>query len=104
MAEFRKRLACVIDAEGRVVRGYLVEGCDFDGTNEYIVTWKAPLFGGEARTNFAGTIGSAESEPVEPGLVTVGLGDQQNELRVRTFAADGSPAPRSFHIACFRDQ
>ncbi|MFA1548608.1 hypothetical protein [Actinomadura chokoriensis] len=104
MSGFEKRLACVIGADGGVVRGYLVEGCAFDGVNEYVVDWGVPLYGGDAKTNFAATIGSAEGETVEPGLITVGLGEGQNQLRVRTYAPDGTPAPRPFHIACFRDQ
>ncbi|MBP8812556.1 MAG: hypothetical protein KBE25_04455 [Laribacter sp.] len=103
MADFEKRLACVIKADGGVVRGYLIDGCKFNGVNEYIVTWKIPLQG-PCKTNFAGTIGSAETEPVEPGLITVGLTDDPMQLRVHTYDAAGKPAARSFHIACFRDQ
>lgn len=104
MAKFENRLACVVDAGGKVIRGYLIDGCRFDGVNEYVLTWKVDLHGGDAKTNFAGTIGSAETEPVEPGLITVGLGDGPNDLRVHTYAPDGTPQARSFHIACFRDQ
>ncbi|GII86938.1 hypothetical protein Ssi03_49280 [Sphaerisporangium siamense] len=103
MAEFEKRLACVIEADGSVNRGYLVAGCRFDGTNEYVIRWEVPLQG-KAKTNFAGTIGSALTEPVEPGLITVGLDEDPHQMVVRTYAPDGTPAPRSFHIACFRDQ
>ncbi|WP_433213702.1 hypothetical protein [Microtetraspora malaysiensis] len=103
MAEFEKRLACVIASDGSVVRGYLIDGCQFDGTNTYTLRWNVPLQG-EAKTNFAGTIGSVQTEPVRPGLITVGLGDTPNEMKVRTFDVDGTPAPRSFHLVCFRDQ
>ncbi|MEV0595587.1 hypothetical protein [Nonomuraea cavernae] len=103
MAEFEKRLACVIKADGSIARGFLVDDCRFDGTNEYVISWGVPLQG-EAKTNFAGTIGSALKEPVSPGLITVGLNDEPNQLVVRTFDPDGTPAARSFHIACFRDQ
>jgi hypothetical protein len=103
MAEFEKRLACVIAADGSVVRGYLIGGCEFDGVNAYTLTWKVPLQE-EAKTNFAGTIGSAMSEPVRPGLITVGLGDARDQMVVHTFDPDGTPAARSFHLVCFRDQ
>ncbi|MDA0633934.1 hypothetical protein OUY22_10935 [Nonomuraea sp. MCN248] len=100
---FEKRLACVVDADGSVVRGYLVDGCEFDGTNKYVVRWKVPLQG-EAKTNFAATVGSAMQEPVQPGLVTVGLNSDPNKMEVHTFAPDGTPSARSFHLVCFRDQ
>ncbi|MEV7008292.1 hypothetical protein [Streptosporangium sp. NPDC051022] len=103
MAEFEKRLACVIAEDGSVVRGYLIDGCEFDGTNTYTLSWGVPLQG-EAKTNFAGTVGSAQTESVRPGLITVGLGDAPNQMKVHTFDVDGTPAPRSFHLVCFRDQ
>ena len=102
--EFIKRLACVIDANGNVVRGFMVKGCELVGQNEYVITWDVPLHGGEAKTNFAATIGSATTEPVEPGFVTVSLDAAPDKLRVRTYATNGSPARRSFHIAAFRDR
>jgi hypothetical protein len=43
MAEFEKRLACVIRADGVIARGYMIDKCEFDGVNEYIITWKIPL-------------------------------------------------------------
>src|SRR5262249_3970276 len=103
MAEFEKRLACVIKADGTIVRGYMIDSCKKDGVNEYTVTWKVPLQG-EAKTNFAGTIGSAMGEPVEPGFITVGLTNDARQLQVHTYDTSGKPAPRSFHIAAFRDQ
>jgi hypothetical protein len=101
--DFEKRLACVIRADGGVVRGYLIDSCKLVGSNEYVITWKIPLQG-EAKTNFAGTIGSALSEEVQPGFITVGLGKDPKQLVVHTFDTAGKPAPRSFHIAAFRDQ
>jgi hypothetical protein len=71
MAEFENRLACVIKADGAIARGYMIETCEFDGVNEYVITWKNPLQGA-VKTNFSGTIGSALDEPVLPGLITVG--------------------------------
>jgi hypothetical protein len=103
MAEFEKRLACVIKADGTIVRGYMIDKCEFDGVNKYTITWKIPLQGA-AKTNFAGTIGSALEEPVAPGLITVGLAADPSQLLVHTFEPGGRPAARSFHIACFRDQ
>jgi hypothetical protein len=103
MAKFENRLACVISADGSVVRGYMIDKCELRGANEYIITWKIPLQG-EAKTNFAGTIGSAKEEPVEPGLITVGLMKDPNQMQVHTFDVSGKPAKRAFHIACFRDQ
>ena len=103
MSDFEKRLACVIKADGSVVRGYLIDSCKRNGTNEYIITWKIPLQG-DAKSNFAGTIGSAMEEPVEPGFITVGLTKDPKQLQVHTFDTSGKPAARSFHIATFRDQ
>ena len=45
MAEFEKRLACVIKADGTIARGYLIDNCNLVGVNEYIITWKIPLQG-----------------------------------------------------------
>src|SRR5215469_15325098 len=103
MADFEKRLACVIKADGGIARGYMIDTCTLVGVNDYIITWKIPLKG-EAKTNFAGTIGSATDEAVEPGFITVGLTSDPKQMRVRTYDATGKPAPRSFHIAAFRDQ
>ena len=103
MADFEKRLACVIRADGSIVRGYLIESCQLAGENEYILTWKVPLQG-EAKTNFAATIGSALIEAVDPGFITVALSNDPNKMHVRTYDVSGRPAKRSFHIACFRDQ
>ena len=94
-SEFEKRLACVIKADGGVVRGYLIDTCKHIGVNEYVITWKVPLQG-DAKTNFAGTIGSA--------AITVGLTSNPKQLRVHTYDVTGKPAARSFHIAAFRDQ
>src|SRR5215467_1333043 len=103
MAEFEKRLACVITADGKIARGYMIDKCKFDGVNAYTITWKIALQG-EAKTNFAGTIGSEQDEPVSPGLITVGLAKDPFQMQVHTFDPSGKPAARSFHIACFRDQ
>ena len=103
MAEFEKRLACVISADGTIARGYMIDKCEFDGVNEYVITWKIPLQG-EAKTNFAATIGSAMDEPVSPGLITVGLRGDPSQMQVHTFDSSGKPSTRPFHIACFRDQ
>lgn len=43
MAEFEKRLACVIAADGSIARGYMIDKCELVGTNEYVITWKVPL-------------------------------------------------------------
>jgi hypothetical protein len=104
MSNFDHRLACVIASDGSVVRGYKIGKCDVGGThgNEYVLTWEVPLQG-EAKTNFACTVGSAEFEPVEPGFCTVGLMKDPNQMWVHTFDSSGTPAPRSFHLACFRD-
>jgi hypothetical protein len=102
MAEFEKRLACVIKADGSIARGFMIDSCKRNGTNEYIITWKIPLQG-DVKTNFAGTIGSALEEKVEPGFITVGLTDDPKQLQVHTFDTEGKPAARPFHIAAFRD-
>jgi hypothetical protein len=102
MAEFEKRLACVIKADGSIARGYMIDKCEFNGVNEYIITWKIPLQN-VAKTNFSATIGSALDEPVLPGLITVGLTKEPLQMQVHTFDPDGTPAARPFHIAAFRD-
>jgi hypothetical protein len=103
MVEFEKRLACVIRADGSISRGYMIDRCEFNGVNEYIITWKIPLQE-SAKTNFAATIGSGMDEEVLPGLITVGLKDDPLQMQVHTFDPGGRPAARPFHIACFRDQ
>ena len=102
MAEFEKRLACVIAADGSVARGYKIEKCELMGANEYVITWQVPLQK-EAKTNFSCVIGSAAQEDVEPGFCTVGLMADANKMRVRTYDVAGKPAKRPFHLACFRD-
>jgi hypothetical protein len=84
MAEFEKRLACVIKADGTIARGYMIDKCEFDGVNAYTITWKISLQK-EAKTNFAGTIGSAQDEPVLPGLITVGLAKDPFQMRVLSY-------------------
>ena len=103
MAEFEKRLACVIRSDGTIARGYMIDKCELKGDNEYLITWNIPLQG-DAKTNFAGTIGSALGEDVQPGFITVGLTDDRSQMQVHTYDVDGKPARRSFHIACFRDE
>jgi hypothetical protein len=103
MAEFEKRLACVIKADGSIARGYMIDKCVFDGVNGYLITWKIPLQG-DAKSNFAGTIGSASDEKVEPGFITVGLAKDPKQMQIHTYDVSGKPAGRAFHIAAFRDQ
>jgi hypothetical protein len=103
MAEFENRLACVIKADGSIVRGYMIDKCQFNGVNDYVITWKIPLQGA-AKTNFAGTIGSCTDEDVSPGLITVGLAKDPSQMLVHTYDPGGKPAARPFHIDCFRDR
>jgi hypothetical protein len=102
MAEFEKRLACVIAADGSIARGYMIESCELVGANEYVITWKVPLQK-EAKTNFSCVIGSVAHEDVEPGFCTVGLLADPLQMRVRTYDVAGKPAKRPFHLAAFRD-
>jgi hypothetical protein len=89
----------VIEADGSVARGYMIESCEHKGDNEYITSWKIPLQG-EAKTNFAGTIGSALREPVELGFITVGLGCDPRKMQVRTMMCEASrPDARSISLA-----
>jgi len=37
MAEFEKRLACVIAADGSIARGYMIDRCELIGANEYVM-------------------------------------------------------------------
>ena len=76
MAEFEKRLACVIGADGKVIRGYLIDSCKLAEENEYVITWKVPL---------------------------LGLMSNPTQMHVHTYDAAGKPAKRPFHLACFRD-
>jgi hypothetical protein len=43
VANFEHRLACVINADGSIVRGYLIDSCELKGANEYVVPSKIPL-------------------------------------------------------------
>ena len=104
MAQFENHLACDIRADGAVLQGYMIESCELKGENEYLLTWKVPLQG-EAKTHFSGKVGSALDQPIDPGLITVGLDqDDPNKMHVHTYDMTGAPAKRSFHIVCFRDQ
>jgi hypothetical protein len=87
---FEKRLACVIKADGGVVRGYLIDSCRLVGANEYVITWKIPLQG-DVKTNFAGTIGSALGEEVQPGFITVGLGKDPGKTRNNCWCTRSTP-------------
>jgi hypothetical protein len=100
---FVNRLACVINADGTIARGYMIEKCELNGENEYIITWKLPLQG-EVKTNFSATIGSAKDEDVQPGLITVGLSKDSHQMRIKTYDPTGKAARRPFHIAAFRDK
>ena len=102
-ADFINRLACVINANGTIARGYMIESCELRGENEYIITWELPLQG-EAKTNFSATIGSGMSEAVQPGLITVGLCKSPHQMQVHTYDPSGKLARRPFHIAAFRDR
>jgi|GEM_PF-635301 len=102
-AEFVNRLACVIKADGSIARGFMIDSCEVNGENRYIITWKLPLQG-EAKTNFSATIGSSMEEAVQPGLITVGLMKDPHKMQVHTYDVSGKPAKRSFHIAAFRDR
>ena len=102
-ADFINRLACVINANGTIARGYMIESCELRGESEYIITWELPLQG-EAKTNFSATIGSGMFEAVQPGLITVGLCESPNQMQVHTYDTSGKPARRPFHIAAFRDR
>jgi hypothetical protein len=81
----------------------MVDKCEFDGVNGYVITWKIPLQGA-AKTNFAATIGSAVDEQVSPGFITVGLTSDPSQMQVHTYDVSGKRAARPFPIACFRDQ
>jgi hypothetical protein len=59
--EFCNRLACVINADGTIARGFMIEKSEMRGVGDYVITWKLPLQG-DAKTNFSGTIGSAMDE------------------------------------------
>ncbi len=102
MADFESRLACVIAADGRMVRGYRISSCEKVGVGDYVLSWLDELQG-SAKTNFSCVVGSEMYEDVEPGICTVGLLSDHHQMRVRTYATSGQPADRSFHLAVFRD-
>ena len=60
-------------------------------------------FRASAKTNFSCVVGSEMYEDVDPGICTVGLLPDAHEMRVRTYAPNGEPADRPFHLAVFRD-
>ena len=84
-------IALVINADGTIARGYMIERCELQGENRYVITWKVALQG-EAKTNFAGTIGSSLDEAVAPGLITVGLAKDPHQMQVHTYDPAGKPA------------
>jgi hypothetical protein len=75
MAEFEKRLACVIKADD----AYMIDSCKFNGVNEYITIWESPL-PEAANTNFAAAIDSGMDEDVLPRLITIGLKDDPLQM------------------------
>ena len=102
MADFEGRLACVIAANGKIVRGYRISECTRVGVGDYTISWLDELQG-SAKTNFSCVVGSEMYEDVEPGICTVGLLPDAHEMRVRTYDPSGKPADRPFHLAVFRD-
>jgi hypothetical protein len=102
MDDFESRLACVIAADGTIVRGYRISKSERVGLGHYVLTWQDPLQG-SAKTNFSCVVGSEMYEDVEPGICTVGLLTDHHQMRVHTYAPNGLPADRPFHLAVFRD-
>lgn len=100
--EFCNRLACVIKADGTIARGFIVEKSGMRRKGDSVITWKQPMQV-EAKTSFSGTIGSAMYEPVEPGLITVGLMEDKMQMRLRTYDLSCKTAGTPFHIGAFRD-
>jgi len=97
------RLACDIRADGAILQGDMIQSCELKGENEYLLTWKVPLQG-EAKTRLSAEVGSALDQPIEPGLITVELDqDDPNKMHVHTYDMSGAPAKRTFHIV-FQDQ
>jgi len=72
------------------------------GIGDYTISWEDSLQG-SAKTNFSCVVGSEMYEDVDPGICTVGLLPDAHEMRVRTYAPNGEPADRPFHLAVFRD-
>lgn len=95
-------LACVIGPDGGIARGYRITECTKVGTGCYEISWQDELQG-NSRTSFSCVVGAVLCEEVEPGLCTVGLLPDPHTMRVRTYAVDGSPADRPFHLSVFRD-
>jgi hypothetical protein len=102
LSDFEGRLACVIGADGTIARGYRIVKCDRTGIGDYTISWEDELQG-SAKTNFSCVVGSEMYEDVDPGICTVGLLTDAHEMRVRTYAPNGEPADRPFHLAVFRD-
>jgi hypothetical protein len=72
------------------------------GIGDYTISWEDELQG-SAKTNFSCVVGSEMYEDVDPGICTVGLLPDAHRMRVRTYAPNGEPADRPFHLAVFRD-
>jgi len=102
LSDFEGRLACVIGADGTIARGYRIVKCDRTGIGDYTISWEDELQC-SAKTNFSCVVGSEMYEDVDPGICTVGLLTDAHEMRVRTYAPNGEPADRPFHLAVFRD-
>ena len=86
-----------------IAGGYMIDKCEMKGENEYLITWRNPLQG-DAKTNFAGTIGRTLEEDVQPSFISVGLTHGPSQMQVHTYDLGCKPARRSIHIACFRDE
>ena len=104
MAEFEKRLACVIRADGTIARGYMIDSCKFDGINQYTISCQIPLQG-VAETNFAATVGSASDELVSLPWVRQRSGrDAGSYLRSQWQAGAATVSHRLFSgLSLFRD-
>jgi hypothetical protein len=102
LSDFEGRLACVIGADGTIARGYRIAKCVRTGIGDYTISWEDELQG-SAKTNFSCVVGSEMYEDVDPGICTVGLRPDAHQMRVRTYALNGEPADRPFHLAVFRD-
>jgi hypothetical protein len=84
VAEFEKQLACVIEADGTVARGPLIDECRSDGINKYTICRQVPLQHA-AKTNLAAAIGGPLDELILPGLITVGRSKIPAEMCVHTY-------------------
>ena len=95
----------------QIARGYMIDKCEFNGINEYIIILEDRRCRERSKTNFAATIGSAMDEPVAARLDYRGSDERpipvaRANLRAQREACGASfpycLLPRSVSLRIFR--